>query len=50
VDETGARYRYADDGTVPPGAHHVPMVFPFSFDVHDKRAVFPILAQEYLME
>jgi len=38
VDQTGQRYRYADDATIPPGVQHVPMVFPFSFDVHDERA------------
>ena len=38
VDQEGQRYRYADDATIPPGVQHVPMVFPFSFDVHDERA------------
>jgi hypothetical protein len=38
VDETGARYRYADDAAPWPDDKHVPMVFPFSFDVHDARA------------
>jgi len=38
VDEAGKRYRYADNATVRPCAQHVPMVFPFSFDVYDERA------------